>query len=81
MRFEVLYRETVRHVLVYALTRTSRENAHDVVSSTYLVAWRRFDEVPVDGLPWLIGVARRVLADQRRSQARRLRSTYEWRPM
>jgi RNA polymerase sigma-70 factor (ECF subfamily) len=70
-RFEVLYRETVRQVLVYALTRTNRENAHDVVSSTYLVAWRRFGEVPVDGLPWLIGVARRVLADQRRSEARR----------
>jgi RNA polymerase sigma-70 factor (ECF subfamily) len=70
-RFEVLYRETIRHVLVYALTRTNRENAHDVVSSTYLVAWRRFNEVPLDGLPWLIGVARRVLADQRRSEARR----------
>jgi RNA polymerase sigma-70 factor, ECF subfamily len=70
-RFEVLYRETIRHVLVYALTRTNKENAHDVVSSTYLVAWRRFDEMPLDALPWLIGVARRVLADQRRAAARR----------
>jgi RNA polymerase sigma-70 factor (ECF subfamily) len=70
-RFEVLYRGTIRNVLVYALTRTNKENAHDVVSSTYLVAWRRFADVPADGLPWLIGVARRVLSDQRRSEARR----------
>jgi RNA polymerase sigma factor (sigma-70 family) len=69
-RFEDLYRETVRRLFAYVLTRTDRENAADVVSSTYLVAWRRFDEVPADALPWLIGVARRSLADQRRSEAR-----------
>jgi RNA polymerase sigma-70 factor (ECF subfamily) len=69
-RFEDLYRETVRRLLAYVLTRTNPDNASDVVSSTYLVAWRRFDEVPADALPWLIGVARRVLADQRRSGAR-----------
>jgi len=69
-RFEDLYREHVRRLLAYSLTRTGRENAHDVVSNTFLVAWRRLDEVPIDALPWLIGVARRVLADQWRSEAR-----------
>jgi RNA polymerase sigma-70 factor (ECF subfamily) len=69
-RFEDLYRETVRRLFAYVLTRTNRENASDVISSTYLVAWRRFEEVPADPLPWLIGIARRVLADQRRSEAR-----------
>jgi RNA polymerase sigma-70 factor (ECF subfamily) len=69
-RFEDLYRETVRRLFAYVLTRTHRDNASDVVSSTYLVAWRRFEDVPADALPWLIGVARRVLADQRRSEAR-----------
>jgi RNA polymerase sigma factor (sigma-70 family) len=70
-RFEVLYRNNVRHVLAYVLTRSGRDNASDIVSSTFLVAWRRFDEVPADALPWLIGVARRVLADQRRAESRR----------
>jgi RNA polymerase sigma-70 factor (ECF subfamily) len=70
-RGEALYRENIRPLLAYALTRTGRENAHDVVSSTFLVAWRRLDDVPEDALPWLIGVARRVLADQWRSEARR----------
>jgi RNA polymerase sigma-70 factor (ECF subfamily) len=70
-RGEALYREDIRPLLAYALTRTGRENAHDVVSSTFLVAWRRLDDVPEDALPWLIGVARRVLTDQWRSEARR----------
>jgi RNA polymerase sigma-70 factor (ECF subfamily) len=70
-RFEDLYRQNIRRLLAYALTKTDRENAHDAVASTFLVAWRRFDEVPEDAFPWLIGVARRVLADQWRSEARR----------
>jgi RNA polymerase sigma-70 factor (ECF subfamily) len=41
-----------------------------VVSETFLVAWRRLDSVPDDPLPWLYGVARRVLANQRRSAGR-----------
>jgi RNA polymerase sigma-70 factor (ECF subfamily) len=36
--------------------------APDVVAETFLVAWRRLDDVPADPLPWLYGVARRVLA-------------------
>src|SRR5580658_517013 len=69
--FEALYRAHVRSVLAYALTHTSREDAQGVVANTFLVAWRRFDDVPADPLPWLIGVARRILADQRRAEARR----------
>jgi hypothetical protein len=34
------------------------------------MAWRRLDDVPGDALPWLYGVARRVLANQRRSADR-----------
>jgi RNA polymerase sigma-70 factor (ECF subfamily) len=69
-RFEVLFRENHGRVRAYALRRTSREAAQDVVADTFLVAWRRLDEVPGDGLPWLFGVARRVLANQRRSAQR-----------
>jgi RNA polymerase sigma-70 factor (ECF subfamily) len=36
--------------------------------------WRRLDEVPTDAaVAWTFGVARRVLANQRRSTGRRLR--------
>lgn len=70
-RFEVFYRRHVRALMAYALTRTTRDAAPDVVSSTFLVAWRRFSEIPPDALPWLIGVSRRVIADQVRAASRR----------
>lgn len=34
------------------------------------MCWRRFAEIPVDPLPWLLGVARRVLSTQRRTEQR-----------
>lgn len=70
-RFERLYRANYAAVLAYALRRTVAEQAHDVAAETFLVAWRRLDDVPGDPRPWLLGVARRVLANQRRSDRRR----------
>lgn len=69
-RFEGLFRENYPFVRAYALRRTSGDAAQDVVAETFLVAWRRLDDVPADALPWLYGVARRVLANQRRSADR-----------
>lgn len=68
--FEELFLAHYQAVLGYALRR-SPENGHDVAAETFLVAWRRFESVPEDPLPWLYGVARRTLANQRRSATRR----------
>jgi RNA polymerase sigma-70 factor (ECF subfamily) len=73
-RFEEIFRGDARAVLAYALRRTDRpEDAADVVSEVMLVAWRRIGDVPEgpDARLWLYGVARRVLANQRRSSRRR----------
>ncbi len=69
-RFEGLFKANYPAVRAYALRRTSGDAAQDVVSETFLVAWRRLDEVPADALPWLYGVARRVLANRRRTADR-----------
>jgi len=69
-RFEEMFTEHYAAVRGYALRRTSADAAQDTVAETFLVAWRRLDDVPPDALPWLFGVARRVLANQRRSTAR-----------
>jgi RNA polymerase sigma factor (sigma-70 family) len=59
-------------VLGYAIRRTDdRTAAEDAVSETFLIAWRRLDAVPAEALPWLLGVARKVLANQRRAAGRR----------
>jgi RNA polymerase sigma-70 factor (ECF subfamily) len=70
-RFERLYDAHYAAVLAYALRRSGRTIAHDVAAETFLVAWRRLEVVPVDAAPWLYGVARRVLANERRAEHRR----------
>jgi RNA polymerase sigma factor (sigma-70 family) len=70
-RFEDLYRAHADAVLRYALRRTHPDAAADVLAETFLVAWRRLERVPAEPKPWLLAVARRVLANQRRGEARR----------
>ena len=73
-RFRRLFDDTERDLLGYAVRRVSRpEDAADVVAETFLVAWRRLDDVPqgAEARLWLYGVARRQLANQRRGQLRR----------
>ncbi|OFW52578.1 MAG: hypothetical protein A2V75_00270 [Actinobacteria bacterium RBG_16_70_17] len=73
-RFRVLYDDAYPRVMAYALRRArTREDALDVVAETMLVVWRRLDQIPTDRrrLPWVFGVARRVLANQYRAVARR----------
>jgi len=73
-RFRVLYADHFDSILGYALRRAAApEDAADAVSETFLVAWRRSEEVPAggDARPWLYGVARRVLANQHRTRHRR----------
>jgi RNA polymerase sigma-70 factor, ECF subfamily len=70
-RLERLFEQHYAAVLAYGLRRAPRAVAEDVASETFVVASRRIDAVPADALPWLYGVARRVLANERRAETRR----------
>jgi RNA polymerase sigma-70 factor (ECF subfamily) len=75
-RFRALFEANARPILGYALRRVADPaTAADVVSETFLVAWRRLGEVPDAGEDrlWLFGVARRLVANQRRGAMRRSR--------
>jgi RNA polymerase sigma-70 factor (ECF subfamily) len=69
--FEAIFAEHYDAVLAYAAARADIDTAREVVADTFLVAWRRLDIVPAQPRGWLIAVARRVLADHRRSVSRR----------
>jgi len=69
-QFERLYREYADRIHAYALRRTTPGAADDVVAEVFLVVWRRLGRVPDEPLPWLLGVARRVLANRRRTESR-----------
>ncbi len=75
-RFDALYAAHLRPVLGFAVRRARQPaDAADVVAEVFLVAWRRLDDVPPGDRArlWLYGVARGVLANQRRAAARRSR--------
>lgn len=68
-RFNELYDAHLETVRRY-VWRRDPSLCDDVVAETFLVAWRRLDDVPADARPWLIGVARNVRLNARRSARR-----------
>lgn len=73
-RLQSMFEAHGEKILLYFLRRTDRDSARDGASDTFLVAWRRIDDIPPGReLPWLYGVARRVLSQQRRAHRRRMR--------
>jgi RNA polymerase sigma-70 factor, ECF subfamily len=73
-RFEDVSDEVFQPLQRYLRRRANPADADDALSDVMLTIWRRLDEVPQGrALPWSYGVARKTLANQRRSQARRLR--------
>ena len=62
--FSELYRRTRVDVLAFLLRRcSSAEDAADCLAETYLLAWKKRDEMPggAETRPWLFGVARNVM--------------------
>jgi RNA polymerase sigma factor (sigma-70 family) len=71
-RFAEIYRRHSKSIQAYCARRTSTSQVADAVADVFLVAWRRIDQVPEgeSALPWLYGVAYRVLSHQWRHRAR-----------
>ena len=69
--FESMFRAHHLAVYRYAARRVEASAVQDVVAETFLTAWRRFDVLAGEPLPWLLGIARRVCANHLRGRARR----------
>jgi RNA polymerase sigma-70 factor (ECF subfamily) len=70
-RFAGLYDQYYRNVLHYALQHAEPGSAEDVASEAFLIAWRRWPDLPEPPLPWLLGVARNLLRQQAAAGRRR----------
>jgi RNA polymerase sigma-70 factor, ECF subfamily len=68
--FRRLYRAHYGTVHRYLTARAPADQVDDLTAETFLVAWRRASSVPDHVLPWLLNVATKVLANQRRSTER-----------
>jgi len=72
--FQAIYEAHHGALVAYVRRRTiDPVDAQDAVAETFTIAWRRLGELEDTdaALPWLYGVARRVLANQRRGNSRR----------
>ncbi|HKX76360.1 MAG TPA: sigma-70 family RNA polymerase sigma factor [Acidimicrobiia bacterium] len=70
-KFNDIYARYAKLVHAYCARRTDSSQAADAVAETFLVAWRRLDQIEVDtALPWLYGTAHRILSHQWRSRNR-----------
>ena len=71
-RFVDVYNRYYKHVYVYCRRRTTADRVDDVVAETFLAAWRKIDQLPTENqtLPWLYGVAYRVISKEWRTGSR-----------
>ncbi|GAA0475327.1 hypothetical protein Ade02nite_41410 [Paractinoplanes deccanensis] len=69
-RFTAAYHAHHARVYAYAVSRAGRTLADDIVGDTFLRAWRKWDAVPADPLPWLLAVARNVIRERYRDEER-----------
>jgi RNA polymerase sigma-70 factor (ECF subfamily) len=69
-----LFRETYEQchpsVLAYATSRLGRSTGEDITSEAFAVAWQRWDDPPTVPLPWLLAVARNLISELRRKDAK-----------
>ncbi len=73
-RFAAVYDALYADLLRFAYRRCEPGAAEDVVGEAFLVAWRRFENLPRDeeaARAWLFGVARNVILNNRRGAERR----------
>jgi RNA polymerase sigma factor (sigma-70 family) len=67
--FTRIYAAEYPHIVKYGQRRLAdAEASAELAQEVFVIAWRRRREVPDRSLPWLYGVARRLLANQWRAR-------------
>src|SRR5690625_373260 len=69
-RFEALYGAHHQELLAFIRRRSTIGDAEDVVAETFVVTWRRIEDVPDPARGWLFAVARNILRNHERAHHR-----------
>lgn len=75
--FTELFERHARVVAGYAASRVGVDEADDILSDTFLVAFRRrgsFRDDVESAKPWLLGIATRVIRNHRKTETRHLQA-------
>src|SRR5450759_5776282 len=73
-RFRAVFEATYPDLVRFVHRRGHPTHAEDIVADAFLVAWRRFDDLPADvgdARAWLFGIAQRTLLNGQRGDRRR----------
>lgn len=70
-QLDAWFRAYGARVFAYLLHRADRDTAEEVLQEVFVTAYRKAATVPDPPLGWLLGTARRQLANARRGQQRR----------
>jgi RNA polymerase sigma-70 factor (ECF subfamily) len=74
VRFRTVYEATYPDLLRFVQRRVHPTHAEDIAADVFLVAWRRFDDLPPDAgdaRAWLFEIAQRTLLNGQRGDRRR----------
>ncbi|WP_193312885.1 RNA polymerase sigma factor [Georgenia subflava] len=69
-RFARVYAEHRGDLERFVRRRLPPPQVEDAVAETFLVVWRRLDDLPSEARPWLFGIARRVMLTMTRGHGR-----------
>lgn len=73
-RFRAVYEASYADLVRFVQRRVHPSHAEDVVADAFLVAWRRFEDLPTDAgdaRAWLFGIAQRTMLNGQRGDQRR----------
>lgn len=69
-QFTALWHMEAPRVLAFASRHVGAEAAHDVAAETFMIAWRRWGELPTPPIGWLLVTARKVIQNRARANRR-----------
>jgi RNA polymerase sigma-70 factor (ECF subfamily) len=74
VQFRAVYEATYVDLVRFVQRRVHPTHAEDIVADAFLVAWRRFEDLPTDpgdARAWLFGIAQRTMLNGQRGDRRR----------
>ena len=69
-QFTALWHTEAPRVMAFASRHVGAEAAHDVVAETFMIAWRRWGDLPTPPIGWLLVTARKVIQNRARANRR-----------
>jgi RNA polymerase sigma-70 factor (ECF subfamily) len=69
-KFELFFRENYRWLRRYVARRVPDSRVDDIVATSFIVAWKKFEKVNEPSLPWLVQIAHYEVSNAARKSNR-----------